>query len=71
MVYSSMSQEADKVSLNFSIISIFIFRYNFPDTVVWNPWMEKAKEIPDYGDDEYPNMICVQSGHVSSPVHLG
>jgi len=48
-----------------------IQKYNFPDTVVWNPWMEKAKEIPDYGDDEYPNMICVQSGHVSSPVHLG
>ena len=32
--------------------------------------MEKAKEIPDFGDDEYPNMICVESGHVSSPVTL-
>ena len=45
-------------------------KYNFPDTVIWNPWMEKAKEIPDFGDDEYPNMICVESGHVSSPVTL-
>ncbi|XP_050476097.1 uncharacterized protein LOC126866499 isoform X5 [Bombus huntii] len=45
-------------------------KYNFPDTVVWNPWQEKARDIPDFGDDEFPNMICVESGHVSSPVIL-
>nr|CAD7401445.1 unnamed protein product [Timema cristinae] len=45
-------------------------KYNFPDTVVWNPWIEKAKEIADFGDDEFPNMVCVESGHVSSPVIL-
>ena len=45
-------------------------KYNFPDTVIWNPWLEKAKEIADFGDDEYPNMICVESGHVSQPVPL-
>lgn len=38
--------------------------------VVWNPWVEKAKEISDFGDDEFPNMVCVESGHVSSPVIL-
>ena len=45
-------------------------KYNFPDTVIWNPWIEKAKEIPDYADDEYPNMICVQAGHVTQTVPL-
>ncbi|KFB42978.1 aldose 1-epimerase, putative [Anopheles sinensis] len=45
-------------------------KYNFPDTVVWNPWMEKARECQDFGDDEYPNMICVEAGHVSTPVIL-
>lgn len=45
-------------------------KYNFPDTVIWNPWQEKARDIPDFGDDEFPNMICVESGHVSSPVIL-
>ncbi|KAJ8678739.1 hypothetical protein QAD02_014526 [Eretmocerus hayati] len=45
-------------------------KYNFPDTVVWNPWLDKARDIPDFGDDEFPNMICVESGHVSSPVIL-
>ena len=38
--------------------------------MVWNPWVDKAKETPDFGDDEYPNMVCVESGHVSSPVIL-
>ena len=49
---------------------ICLQKYNFPDTVIWNPWLEKAKEIADFGDDEYPNMICVESGHVSQPVPL-
>ncbi|EFA11215.1 uncharacterized protein LOC660753 isoform X1 [Tribolium castaneum] len=47
-----------------------IQKCNFPDTVIWNPWVEHAKEMNDFGDDEYPNMVCVESGHVSSPVIL-
>lgn len=38
--------------------------------VVWNPWLDKARETPDFGDDEYPNMVCIEAGHVSSPVLL-
>lgn len=38
--------------------------------VIWNPWADQAREIADFGDDEYPNMVCVESGHVSSPVIL-
>lgn len=33
-------------------------------TVVWNPWIEKSKRMPDFGDDEWPNMVCVESGNV-------
>lgn len=47
-----------------------IQKYNFPDTVIWNPWIDQAKEMSDFGDDEYPNMVCVEAGHVSSPVIL-
>lgn len=47
-----------------------IQKYNFPDTVIWNPGEGQAKVLTDFGDDEYPNMICVEAGHVSSPVIL-
>jgi glucose-6-phosphate 1-epimerase len=30
-------------------------------TVVWNPWIAKAKAMPDFGDDEWPGMICVET----------
>jgi len=33
-------------------------------TVVWNPWIAKAKEMADFGDDEYQRMVCVESGNV-------
>lgn len=33
-------------------------------TIVWNPWIAKAKAMPDYGDEEWPGMVCVESGNV-------
>ena len=36
------------------------------DVVVWNPWIEKAKAMGDFGDDEYQHMICVEPGCVRS-----
>jgi glucose-6-phosphate 1-epimerase len=35
-------------------------------TVVWNPWIAKAQRMPDYGDDEYLRMVCVESGNVKA-----
>ncbi len=29
--------------------------------VVWNPWIDKARRMPDFGDDEYRGMICVET----------
>ncbi|MDD3885782.1 MAG: D-hexose-6-phosphate mutarotase [Victivallaceae bacterium] len=29
-------------------------------TVVWNPWINKSIAMPDFGDDEYHTMICVE-----------
>lgn len=31
------------------------------DTVVWNPWIAKARAMPDFGDDEWPGMVCVET----------
>ncbi len=30
-------------------------------TVVWNPWIAKAKAMPDIGDDEWPAMLCIET----------
>lgn len=31
------------------------------DVVVWNPWVDKAKRMADFGDEEYPGMVSVGS----------
>jgi glucose-6-phosphate 1-epimerase len=33
-------------------------------TVVWNPWIAKAAAMQDFGDDEWPSMVCVETANV-------
>jgi D-hexose-6-phosphate mutarotase len=35
-------------------------------TVVWNPWIVKAQQMPDFGNEEYERMVCVESGNVAA-----
>jgi D-hexose-6-phosphate mutarotase len=32
-------------------------------TVVWNPWVEKARRLADFGDEEYHSMVCVETAN--------
>ncbi|KAF3774080.1 putative glucose-6-phosphate 1-epimerase [Nymphaea thermarum] len=41
-----------------------------PDAVVWNPWDRKAKAMPDFGDDEYKHMLCVEAAAVEKCITL-
>jgi glucose-6-phosphate 1-epimerase len=34
------------------------------NTVVWNPWTAKAKAMPDFGDDEWLAMLCIETCNV-------
>jgi glucose-6-phosphate 1-epimerase len=34
-------------------------------TVIWNPWIAKAKSMSDFGDEEWPGMICVESANAA------
>jgi glucose-6-phosphate 1-epimerase len=34
-------------------------------TVLWNPWIAKAHAMPDFGDDEWPQMLCIESCNVA------
>jgi D-hexose-6-phosphate mutarotase len=37
-------------------------------TVVWNPWIEKARLIADCGDEEYLNFVCVETANALEDV---
>ncbi|KAL0351050.1 UNVERIFIED_CONTAM: putative glucose-6-phosphate 1-epimerase [Sesamum radiatum] len=41
-----------------------------PDAAVWNPWDKKAKAIPDFGDEDYKTMLCVDSASLETPIAL-
>jgi glucose-6-phosphate 1-epimerase len=34
-------------------------------TVVWNPWVQKAHSLSDFADDEWVQMICIETSNVS------
>lgn len=35
-------------------------------TVVWNPWIAKAAAMPDFGDDEWPRMLCIETANAGA-----
>eukprot|EP01024_Parvocaulis_polyphysoides_P015213 TRINITY_DN1658_c0_g1_i4.p2 TRINITY_DN1658_c0_g1~~TRINITY_DN1658_c0_g1_i4.p2 ORF type:complete len:298 (-),score=61.51 TRINITY_DN1658_c0_g1_i4:385-1278(-) len=44
---------------------------NFTDGVLWNPWIEKAAGMGDFGDEEYKTMVCLEPAVAGSgPVEL-
>jgi len=69
-----INSETDRVYLDTTgAVEIYDFRYrrkigveksDSASTVVWNPWVAKAKQMSDFGDDEFKLMVCVESGNV-------
>jgi len=51
--------------------SVAITSTNLPDTVVWNPWQEKAAAMSDLGAEAWPNFICVEGGQCVDPILVG
>ena len=43
-----------------------IEKHGSASTIVWNPWIAKAHQMPDFGNEEYQRMVCIESGNVSS-----
>jgi glucose-6-phosphate 1-epimerase len=35
-------------------------------TVVWNPWIEKSARMPDFGDNEWTGMVCIETANVGN-----
>jgi glucose-6-phosphate 1-epimerase len=42
-----------------------VAKKNSSTTVVWNPWVHKAQSLSDFGDDEWIQMICIETSNVS------
>ena len=40
---------------------IVIEKSGSDSTVVWNPWIAKSKAMPDFGDAEWPGMLCIET----------
>ncbi|MEW5928557.1 MAG: D-hexose-6-phosphate mutarotase [Gemmatimonadota bacterium] len=50
--------------------AVVVEKRGFRDAVVWNPWEEGARGLPDMADDEYLRMLCVEPANAAEPVHL-
>jgi glucose-6-phosphate 1-epimerase len=71
-----ISSEVDRVYLNtrstVEILDealkrrIIVEKEGSDSTVVWNPWIAKAQQLSDFGNDEYQRMVCVESGNVGA-----
>lgn len=45
---------------------IHIERAGSRSAVVWNPWIEQSRAMADFGDDEYLQMVCVESTNTAT-----
>ena len=46
--------------------TILIEKTGSPSTVVWNPWVEKAKALGDLPNDGYENFVCIETAIANS-----
>jgi glucose-6-phosphate 1-epimerase len=76
-----IAKETDQVHLNASgacVVHdpvwnrrIVVEKSGSESTVVWNPWIEKTKGLPDMAPEDWQEMICVETCNVSeNAVHL-
>jgi glucose-6-phosphate 1-epimerase len=43
---------------------IEVSRENSSSCILWNPWIEKAKRLSNFGEDEYHTMLCLEAANV-------
>jgi len=70
-----ISSETDRVYLNTSNTveledpvlerRIRVAKENSHTTVVWNPWAQKAHSMSDLADEEWRQMICIETSNVA------
>jgi len=66
------TQETDRVYLDTDVPctlsdgtrTIEVRKSGSRSTVIWNPWISKAQRMPDFGDDEWQQMVCIETANV-------
>lgn len=46
--------------------NIVIEKEGAASVVVWNPWVEKSRRLADFAEDEWPGMLCVETGNLKA-----
>lgn len=44
--------------------SVVVEKSGSTGTVIWNPWIDKAARLSDFGDDEWQEMVCIEAANV-------
>ena len=42
-----------------------VMKQNSNTTVIWNPWVDKTRELSDLRENEWPQMLCIETSNVS------
>lgn len=74
----TFSAETDRIYLNTEIECVIedahlkrrihIAKSGSRSTVAWNPWVQKAKKMGDFGPDGWRQMVCVESANAAENV---
>lgn len=61
---------ADTVTVHDPVLKrkLVVSKEGSRSTVVWNPWIEKAKAMSDFGDDEWPQMVCIETANAADNI---
>lgn len=72
-----IEQEVDRIYLSDAAVEVedpvkgrtlVIEKSGSFSTVVWNPWIEKSRRIPDLPDDAYPGFLCIETTNAGEDV---
>jgi len=62
------TQPETKTSFQENNRTITISHVNHSDVVVWNPWREGAEKLTDMQNDDYKQMLCIETARISKPL---
>lgn len=61
---------SDKITIADGKRTIELTNIGASDVVTWNPWIDKAKAMADFADEEYQSMVCVETSCINKPLKL-